>query len=97
MVRVSRSLTEALAFLTCAVCQQKFRSDEITKTLTDKLIGQFFEHLRKRQITLSFPPLHHRSKDVSRLCDLCYMLVVSEAELMELERSVALATHSLAP
>jgi hypothetical protein len=46
---------------------------------------------------MSFPPLHHRSNDVSRLCDLCYMLVVSEAELMELERSVALATHSLVP
>jgi hypothetical protein len=74
---VGRSLTEALAFLTCAVCQQKFRTAEITKTLTDKLIAQFFEHLRKRQIALTFPPLHHRSKDVSRLCDLCYMLVVS--------------------
>jgi hypothetical protein len=77
IAKFTRSLTDALAFLTCAVCQQKFRSDEITKTLTDKLISQFFEHLKKRQIELSFTPLHHRSNDISRLCDLCYMLVVS--------------------
>ncbi len=39
VVRISRSPSQALAYLSCAVCQQKFRSDEITKTLTDKLIS----------------------------------------------------------
>lgn len=79
-----RSLTEALAYLTCDVCQQKFRSQEINKILTARMINQFFDHLEKRQIELSFSiPCKHAS-DTCRVCDLCYMLVVSEAELIEL-------------
>lgn len=42
IVHPQRSLTEALAYLTCDVCQQKFRSDEISKILTARMINQFF-------------------------------------------------------
>lgn len=37
-----RSITEALAYLTCDVCQQKFRQEELKKILTSRLINQFF-------------------------------------------------------
>lgn len=93
--RPLRSLTDALAYLTCNVCQQKFSQEELSKVLTDRLIAQFFDHLRKRQMELSFStPVKHTS-DTSRVCDLCYMLVVSESELIELERKVAMVTHSI--
>jgi hypothetical protein len=42
VVHPQRSLTQALAYLTCEVCQQKFKADEINKILTARMINQFF-------------------------------------------------------
>jgi hypothetical protein len=37
-IHPQRSITETLAYLTCAVCQQRYCAAEIAKTLTNKLI-----------------------------------------------------------
>jgi hypothetical protein len=70
--------------MTCAVCQQKFKNHEIKKILTNKSIWEFFEHLKKRQIHLSYSPIYRYSSNTAKICDLCFMLVVSEIELIEL-------------
>ena len=93
--RSFKCLSDSFSFLTCAVCQQKFKQSELSKVLTAKLIKQFFNHLQKRQIALTFSNTPKPTVDTSKVCDLCYMLVVSESELIELEKKVAMVTHSI--
>lgn len=41
-IKPLKPITDTLAYLTCDVCQQKFKQEEITKSLTNRLIYQFF-------------------------------------------------------
>ena len=75
---VLRSLSDTLSYLTCSVCQQKYRPEEVAKMLTNKLIIEFLGHISKRQMSLSFKPLDHLTTGKARVCDLCYNLVVAE-------------------
>lgn len=81
--RVKKSLTELLATVTCPMCQQTYHPSELCKNLTNKLIIDFYEHIKKRGVELSFKINCNwkQKSDVDRVCDLCYSLVVHEAEL----------------
>ena len=77
---ILQPIEDALCFLTCGVCQQKFKVSELKKILTNKLIHEFFEHLKKRQINLQFRPwVKKKISDLIKVCELCFMLVVSES------------------
>ena len=75
--KIITDISKVLAVITCSVCQQKFQNSEINKLVTHKLIWEFFEHLKKRKVELSFQPNYKYSSNTARVCDLCYMLVVS--------------------
>lgn len=48
--RVRKSLTELLATVTCPMCQQTYHPSQISKSLTSKLIIDFYHHLRNRGV-----------------------------------------------
>ena len=79
---INRDLSDVLSLITCSVCLQKFQNAQITKLITHKLIWEFFEHLKKRNFELSYKPNSKYSSNTARVCDLCYMLVVSESKLI---------------
>lgn len=77
----------------CKLCGLIFKKDEASKTLTYKLLWEFARHLKKRGGKLKNLDLNHSSTRPCRVCDLCYMVVVSEHELIELEQQFALAQN----
>lgn len=77
----------------CKLCGLIFKKDEASKTLTYKLLWEFARHLKKRGGELQNLDLNHSSTRPCRVCDLCYMVVVSEHELIELEQQFALAQN----
>ena len=74
----------------CKLCGLLFKKDEASKTLTYKLLWEFCKHLKKRGQSLNDIDFNHSSTRPCRVCDLCYMAVVSEHELIELEQQFAL-------
>lgn len=89
-----------LAQLTCSVycklCGIKFKKDDASKVLTYKLLWELVQHLKKRNIYSKYPYLKnikvsHNSTRPCRVCNLCYMLVVGEHELIEIETEFAMA------
>ena len=77
----------------CKLCGLIFKKDEASKTLTYKLLWEFARHLKKRGGELKNLDLNHSSTRPCRVCDLCYMVVVSEHELIDLEQQFALAQN----
>lgn len=73
----------------CKLCGLIFKKDEASKTLTYKLLWELAQHLKKRGKQLKDIEVSHSSTRPCRVCDLCYMVVVSEHELIELEQKFA--------
>ena len=69
----------------CKLCGLLFKKDDASKILTYKLLWEFCKHLKKRGLTLKDIDFNHSSTRPCRVCDLCYMAVVSEHELVDLE------------
>lgn len=65
------------------MCLQTCNQSQISKILTNKLIINFHEHLKSRGINLSFRINFKKISSLSRVCDLCYSLVVAESKLIE--------------
>lgn len=88
---------EKLDKLTCSVycklCGLIFKKDDASKTLTYKLLWELLQHLKKRNLKLQGITISHNSTRPCRVCDLCYMLVVSEHELIEVEQKFARAQN----
>lgn len=81
---IHKSLSELLEIVSCCMCLQTCNQAQISKILTNKLIIHFCEHLKKRGIELSFRINFKKITNFSRVCNLCYSLVVAEAKLMDL-------------
>lgn len=77
----------------CKLCGLIFKKDEASKTLTYKLLWELSQHLKKRGRELLDIEVSHSSTRPCRVCDLCYMVVVSEHELIELEQEFAKAQN----
>lgn len=80
-----QNLNELSCSVYCKLCGLLFKKDEASKTLTYKLLWEFCKHLKKRGEPLNDIDFNHSSTRPCRVCDLCYMAVVSEHELIELE------------
>lgn len=85
-----KSLDDLTCSVYCKLCNLIFKKDEASKTLTYKLLWEFSQHLKKRgeEYHAQFD-ISHSSTRPCRVCDLCYMVVVSEHELIELEQQFA--------
>lgn len=79
------NLEELSCSVYCKLCGLLFKKDEASKILTYKLLWEFCKHLKKRGKVLDGIDFNHSSTRPCRVCDLCYMAVVSEHELVELE------------
>ena len=89
-----KSLDELTCSVYCKLCGLLFKKDEASKTLTYKLLWEFSQHLKKRGISYYDQfDVSHNSTRPCRVCDLCYMVVVSEHELIELEQQFARAQN----
>lgn len=84
-----RTLDELTCSVYCKLCGDIFKKDEASKTLTYKLLWELVQHLKKRGRQLKDIEVSHSSTRPCRVCDLCYMVVVSEHELIELEQEFA--------
>jgi hypothetical protein len=87
------SLDKLTCSVYCKLCVQIFKRDEARKTLTYKLLWELLQHLKKRGIHLPGITVSHNSTRQCRVCDLCYMLVVSEHELIDIEQKFARAQN----
>ena len=79
----------------CRLCMLPYPRNKITKTVTFKLLYKLKENLKKR----GFNYFEHISNNIysdsqtCRVCDLCYALLVTEQELMEMQRTMALCNN----
>jgi hypothetical protein len=78
-----KTYDELTCSVSCKLCGQKFKKDDAAKTLTYKLLWELVQHLKKREFPLNGIKVSHRSTRPCRVCDLCYMLAVSEHELID--------------
>jgi len=62
-----------------------YNKSKANKLLTQKLIWELIEHLKKRNQSLLGIKFNKRSSRPVRVCNICYMLVVAEHELIEIE------------
>lgn len=85
-----QNLNELSCSVYCKLCGLLFKKDEASKILTYKLLWEFCKHLKKRGVELKDIDFNHSSTRPCRVCDLCFMAVVSEHELVELEQKFAL-------
>jgi len=80
---------------TCRLCLLPYPRNKITKTVTFKLLYRLKENLKKR----GFNYFEHINNNIysesqtCRVCDLCYALLVTEQELMEMQGTIALCNN----
>ena len=80
---------------TCRLCMLPYPRNKMTKTVTFKLLYKLKENLKKR----GFNYFEHISNNIysdtqtCRVCDLCYALLVTEQELMEMQKTMALINN----
>ena len=80
---------------TCKLCQLPYPRNKITKTVTFKLLYKLKENLKKR----GFNYFEHINNNIysdsqtCRVCDLCYALLVTEQELMEMQKTIAICNN----
>ena len=80
---------------TCRLCMLPYPRNKMTKTVTFKLLYKLKENLKKR----GFNYFEHINNNIYndsqtvRVCDLCYTLLVTEQELMEMQRTIALINN----
>ena len=83
--REGKKLDELTCSVYCKLCSIIFKKDDASKVLTYKLLWELVQHLKKRNVHLPGIKVSHSSTRPCRVCDLCYMLVVTEHELIEIE------------
>ncbi|KRX03758.1 hypothetical protein PPERSA_04266 [Pseudocohnilembus persalinus] len=84
-------LDQVTCSVICKLCGLLFKKDDASKTLTHKLLYEFNQHLQKRKIFLPFINVTFNTTRKCRVCNLCYMLVVQEHELIEIEQKLSQA------
>ncbi|CAI2379679.1 unnamed protein product [Moneuplotes crassus] len=79
------------ALVYCKLCKVAFMKNEVSKIVTMKMISELRGHYNKRGI---FKFDHFtKFKDTKRtckVCELCYMIVIAEHELMKIEHQFAI-------
>jgi hypothetical protein len=77
---------------TCRLCGLSYPKAKITKVVTLKLLINLRDNLAKRGKGI-FDHINNSSLNESmscRVCDLCYKLLITEQELMEIEKTIAI-------
>ena len=93
----------------CRLCLLSYPQAKITKIVTFKLLYKLKENLKKRvgsdqrngrgkmeENIDYFEHIVNNSYNESqscRICDLCYTLLITEQEIMEIQRTIALCNH----
>ena len=66
----------------------------MTKIVTLKMLYELKTHLNKRGIfKFEYLDKYSESSQSCKVCDICYMLVVAEHELIEIEKLYAIAQN----
>lgn len=74
----------------CSLCRLNYPKTEVTKIASMKMLFELKQHLNKRGIFWFEHLDMFRGHQLScKLCDICYMLVVAEHELIDIEETVA--------
>ncbi|EGR33878.1 hypothetical protein IMG5_033670 [Ichthyophthirius multifiliis] len=88
-----KTLDQLTCSVYCKLCGIIFKKDDVSKVLTYKLLWELVQHLKKRNLPLKNIKVSHSSTRPCRVCNLCYMLVVGEHELIEIEQKFARAQN----
>jgi hypothetical protein len=80
---------------TCRLCMLSYPKSKITKTVTLKLLMNLKESLKKRNEKLldHINGTNFSNSIGCRLCDLCYKLLITEQELEEIQKTIALCSN----
>jgi hypothetical protein len=79
----------------CTMCKISFTKEDMTKTVTKKLILDLKTHINKRGIfwMKAFNPAFFTScsknDDYYPVCDICYNIIMAESELSIVEKKFA--------
>jgi hypothetical protein len=80
---------------TCRLCGLSYPKAKITKVVTFKLLLNLKDNLAKRGKGI-FNHIGNNSLNESmscRVCDLCYKLLITEQELMEIQKTIAICNN----
>ena len=76
----------------CKMWRIKYSQDQINKLITTKMMYELKTHLYKRGIfKFDHLEMYKDSIETCKVCNFCYMLVVAEHELIEIEKLYAIA------
>ena len=74
------------------MCRLSYKKSEVTKIVTFKMLFELRTHLIKRgNFNFEYLEKLQESTQSCKVCDICYMLVVAEHELIEVEKLYAIA------
>jgi len=78
----------------CQLCRLCYKNSEVTKIVTYKMLHELKAHLNKRGIfQFDYVDKFTESTQSCKVCDICYMLVVAEHELIEVEKLYAISQN----
>lgn len=76
----------------CEMCRIEYKKSEITKFVTKKSLFELKSHLSKRGVfNFDYLDTFKESNGSCKICDTCYLIIVAEQELIEIEKLFALA------
>ncbi len=70
----------------CRLCGVSFRKDSVKKILTNKLLFELVEHIKKRGKHVPDLRIPENNTIYCKVCNLCYSLVVAEHNLINIEQ-----------
>lgn len=83
----------------CRMCLLEYPQDKVTKIVTFKLLFKLKENLMKRNVNCfeHIVKNSHNEKQSCRICDLCYILLVTEQQIMEVQKAIAVCNNIPVP
>lgn len=94
-IKDEKNINKIYKTITCRMCFLSYPKNKITKIVTFKLIQKLNDRLEKRNV-FAFGHvncLNIKESELCKVCDLCYKLLLTDEELLELERTIALSMN----
>ena len=81
--------------LPCRMCMLSYPKSKITKVVTFKLIMNLRENLEKRHYGIldHINGVNTSDSESCRVCDLCYKLLITDQELCEIQKTMAISMN----
>lgn len=94
-IKDEKNINKIYKTITCRMCFLSYPKNKITKIVTFKLIQKLNFRLEKRNVFAfgHVDCLNIKDSELCKVCDLCYKLLLTDEELLELERTIAMSMN----